>query len=178
MNIRSATAADAAAILAIYAPIVRDTIISFETEVPSVAEIVRRIDTIWSPKWAHGRWLCLCERAPGAISLPMVGRRDGLRCFVGAPLGRRSRTLRTLAGDTGATAVSCGIRWHCFAQCGERRPARSDGVYSCRDLPRGRLQIRPLARRRVVAAFVEGLSQLIKCRRHAGGDGTARGIGR
>src|SRR6516164_9709454 len=45
MNIRSATAADAAAILAIYAPIVRDTIISFETEVPSVAEIVRRIDT-------------------------------------------------------------------------------------------------------------------------------------
>jgi L-amino acid N-acyltransferase YncA len=45
VEIRSATAADAAAILAIYAPIVRDTIISFETEVPSVAEIAQRIDT-------------------------------------------------------------------------------------------------------------------------------------
>ena len=45
MKIRSATAADASAILAIYAPVVRDTIISFETEVPSVAEIAQRIDT-------------------------------------------------------------------------------------------------------------------------------------
>jgi L-amino acid N-acyltransferase YncA len=45
MKIRSATAADAAAILAIYAPIVRDTIISFEIEVPTVHEIADRIDT-------------------------------------------------------------------------------------------------------------------------------------
>jgi len=44
MNIRSATAADAAAILAIYAPIVRDTIISFETDIPSAAEIAHRIE--------------------------------------------------------------------------------------------------------------------------------------
>jgi L-amino acid N-acyltransferase YncA len=45
MKIRSAAAADAPAILSIYAPIVRDTIISFETEVPSVEEIAERIDT-------------------------------------------------------------------------------------------------------------------------------------
>jgi len=45
VDIRSATAADAASILAIYAPIVRETIISFETEVPTVAEIAHRIDT-------------------------------------------------------------------------------------------------------------------------------------
>ena len=45
MKIRSATAADAPAILAIYAPIVRDTIISFETEVPTVHEIAERIDS-------------------------------------------------------------------------------------------------------------------------------------
>lgn len=45
MKIRAATAADAPAILSIYAPIVRDTIISFETEVPSVEEIADRIDT-------------------------------------------------------------------------------------------------------------------------------------
>ena len=42
---RLATARDAAAIQAIYAPIVRDTFISFELEVPGVAEIERRIVT-------------------------------------------------------------------------------------------------------------------------------------
>lgn len=43
-TIRLATAADAAAVHAVYAPIVRDTIISFETEPPGVAEIARRIE--------------------------------------------------------------------------------------------------------------------------------------
>jgi phosphinothricin acetyltransferase len=43
VKIRSATMADAPAIQAIYAPIVRDTVISFETEVPTVQEIARRI---------------------------------------------------------------------------------------------------------------------------------------
>ena len=41
--IRVAAARDAAAIQAIYAPIVRDTFISFELEVPDVGEIERRI---------------------------------------------------------------------------------------------------------------------------------------
>ena len=45
VTIRSATAADAPAILSIYAPIVRDTIISFETEVPTVQEMADRIAT-------------------------------------------------------------------------------------------------------------------------------------
>lgn len=40
---RDATEADAAGIHAIYAPVVRDTIISFETEEPTVAEIAARI---------------------------------------------------------------------------------------------------------------------------------------
>ena len=44
VKIRSATTTDALAIQAIYAPIVRDTVISFETEVPTVQEIARRID--------------------------------------------------------------------------------------------------------------------------------------
>src|SRR5512141_2986699 len=43
-TIRLATPADAAAVQAIYAPIVRDTIISFETEPPDVAQIARRIE--------------------------------------------------------------------------------------------------------------------------------------
>ena len=41
--IRVATAADAAEVHRIYAPIVRDTVISFEIEVPPVQEIARRI---------------------------------------------------------------------------------------------------------------------------------------
>lgn len=41
--IRVARVADAAAVHAIYAPVVRDTYISFEVEVPDVAEIERRI---------------------------------------------------------------------------------------------------------------------------------------
>jgi L-amino acid N-acyltransferase YncA len=44
MRIRLATAADAEGILAIYAPIVRETAISFELEPPSVEEIQRRIE--------------------------------------------------------------------------------------------------------------------------------------
>jgi phosphinothricin acetyltransferase len=42
--IRLATRADAAGIRAIYAPIVRDTIISFELDPPDAAQIARRID--------------------------------------------------------------------------------------------------------------------------------------
>lgn len=41
--IRDATAADAAAVLAIYAPYVTDTAITFETEVPTEAEMADRI---------------------------------------------------------------------------------------------------------------------------------------
>ncbi len=41
--LRRATARDAAGVQAIYAPVVRDTVISFELEPPTVAEIERRI---------------------------------------------------------------------------------------------------------------------------------------
>jgi len=44
--IRPATTADAAAIAAIYAPIVADTAISFEEEVPDAAEMARRIESL------------------------------------------------------------------------------------------------------------------------------------
>lgn len=40
--IRLATAADAPALAAIYAPIVRDTALSFELEPPEAAEMARR----------------------------------------------------------------------------------------------------------------------------------------
>ena len=43
MTIRIANPDDAPAITAIYAPIVRDTVISFELEAPAVAEVRQRI---------------------------------------------------------------------------------------------------------------------------------------
>ena len=55
MHIRTATADDAAAIAAIYAPVVETTAISFETEAPSVGEVRRRIEsTTESLPWLVG----------------------------------------------------------------------------------------------------------------------------
>ncbi|MBJ7330395.1 MAG: N-acetyltransferase [Solirubrobacteraceae bacterium] len=45
MEIRPATVADAAACAALYAPYVRETAITFETEVPTEAEMAQRIAT-------------------------------------------------------------------------------------------------------------------------------------
>ncbi|MFC7759043.1 arsinothricin resistance N-acetyltransferase ArsN1 family B [Catellatospora bangladeshensis] len=54
-NIRRATADDAAACAAIYAPYVTDTAITFETEPPTVAEMGRRI----AAANRHHAWLVL-----------------------------------------------------------------------------------------------------------------------
>ena len=53
LTIRSATADDAAALLAVYAPIVETTTISFETEPPTLEEFTARIQKAVA-KWA---WL-------------------------------------------------------------------------------------------------------------------------
>jgi phosphinothricin acetyltransferase len=45
MTIRTATAADAEALIAIYAPYVRETAITYECEVPTEAEFAKRIST-------------------------------------------------------------------------------------------------------------------------------------
>jgi L-amino acid N-acyltransferase YncA len=52
-TIRTATAADAAGLLAIYAPFVERTAVSFETVVPTVEEFAERIDK------ANSRWTWL-----------------------------------------------------------------------------------------------------------------------
>jgi len=56
-RIRLATPRDAAACLAIYAPYVNDTVITFETEVPSEAAMAERIESAL----AHHSWLVLEE---------------------------------------------------------------------------------------------------------------------
>ncbi len=55
LNIRNARAADAVAILEIYAPIVRDSAISFEFEPPSESEMADRIERVT----ATDPWLVL-----------------------------------------------------------------------------------------------------------------------
>lgn len=53
INIRSAQIEDAADLVAIYAPYVETTAITFETEVPTVADFVSRIKRPWRnfPIW-------------------------------------------------------------------------------------------------------------------------------
>ena len=63
MNVRAATADDAAQVAAIYAPIVRDTFISFEAAAPSAQEMEARI----TAGVAHLPWL-LAEDATGAVA--------------------------------------------------------------------------------------------------------------
>ena len=70
MRIRLATTGDAAAIHAIYAPIVRETTISFEWEPPSVDEIASRIDTTATNGYP---WL-IAEDDDGVAGYAYAGR--------------------------------------------------------------------------------------------------------
>ena len=67
--IRLAHEADAAAVQAIYAPYVRDTAISFETDPPSVEEIGQRMRTALE----HAPWL-VCERDAAVVGYAYAGR--------------------------------------------------------------------------------------------------------
>jgi L-amino acid N-acyltransferase YncA len=67
--LRLATEADAESIQAIYAPIVRDTFISFETDIPSVQEMRERI----RHKLEHYPWLVL-EHAGNLLGYAYAGR--------------------------------------------------------------------------------------------------------
>jgi L-amino acid N-acyltransferase YncA len=68
-GIRLATAGDAEAVQAIYAPIVLDTVISFEVEPPSVSEMRQRIlETL-----EHWPWL-VCEHDGEVIGYAYAGK--------------------------------------------------------------------------------------------------------
>ena len=73
MTIRDAVAADVPAMLAIYAPFVRETAVSFEYEVPSEAEFWQRIQ-------AHRKilpWLVCEEDGHETARFPAVGFKLG-----------------------------------------------------------------------------------------------------
>jgi phosphinothricin acetyltransferase len=63
--VRDATSNDAAAIQAIYAPYVTDTAISFETDVPSVQDMARRIE--------HAIAWLVCERDGELVGYAYAG---------------------------------------------------------------------------------------------------------
>jgi len=63
MKVRAATADDAAAIAAIYAPYVTGTVVSFETEAPDAGEIARRM----GEADGHYPWFVACDPETGAV---------------------------------------------------------------------------------------------------------------
>ena len=74
--IRVACEADAAAMLAIYAPYVRETAISFELEPPSEGEFRRRVRSVLEA----GLWL-LCEAGGNALGYAYAGRFHERRAY-------------------------------------------------------------------------------------------------
>ena len=114
---RRATADDAAEIAAIYAPYVRDTIISFETEAPDAAEMTARIERIgsqypWLTASADGRvvgYAYACENrsrlayrwsVDAAVYLDAPAQRKG----IGRALYRRLFALLRAQGYVNAFA--------------------------------------------------------------------------
>ncbi|HEX5124851.1 MAG TPA: GNAT family N-acetyltransferase, partial [Rhodanobacteraceae bacterium] len=114
---RLATAEDAPAIAAIYAPYVSDTIISFETEAPDAAEIASRIERIgrqypWLAASADGRlvgYAYACENrsrlayrwsVDTAVYLDPLAQRKG----IGSALYRRLFALLRAQGYVNAFA--------------------------------------------------------------------------
>ena len=114
---RLATAEDAPAIAAIYAPYVSDTIISFETEAPDAAEIASRIERIgrqypWLAASADGRlvgYAYACENrsrlayrwsVDAAVYLDPSAQRKG----IGSGLYRRLFALLRAQGYVNAFA--------------------------------------------------------------------------
>jgi phosphinothricin acetyltransferase len=82
MQIRLATPDDAAAVLAIYAPVVTDTAISFETEPPTVDEMRARIEATLR----HYPWLVALDdegRVAGYVYASRHAERAAYRWSVG-----------------------------------------------------------------------------------------------
>jgi L-amino acid N-acyltransferase YncA len=72
VHIRLATAADAGGVRAVYAPVVEDTVISFELVVPSVGEMAARI----TQRWPAYPWL-VAEDERGIVGYAYAGRFSG-----------------------------------------------------------------------------------------------------
>jgi L-amino acid N-acyltransferase YncA len=115
--IRTATLEDAAAIAAIYAPIVRDTTISFELQPPTTDEMRARIEST-------------LRRLPWLVSLDAAGAVNGY-AYAGKhrdPGAYQWSALSGAARRAGAAGLLSGLRRHRVAQCRQRGAARVGGL--------------------------------------------------
>ena len=76
MRIRLANAGDAGGVLAVYAPVVEDTAISFELVVPSVEEMAARI----TERWPAHPWL-VSEDPRGVVGYAYAGPFSGRAAY-------------------------------------------------------------------------------------------------
>ena len=104
-DIRVATPADAAALLDVYAPYVRDTAITFEYEVPSVEEFANRIrQTLERYPYLVAVQTPPTDAAPLARKL---AQQRGRPRYGGAPVGT-DRAIGELLAGTALRARGCG----------------------------------------------------------------------
>lgn len=123
MHIRTATPDDAAGIQAIYAPVVRDTAISFETDPPTVDEMRRRI----AATLADYPWLVALDETGGIAGYVYASRyaeRAAYRWSVGVTAyvrtDQRGRGVgKALYGDLLAKLEDLG---YCQAFAGITQP--------------------------------------------------------
>jgi hypothetical protein len=103
-GVRPASAQDAAACLAIYRPFVQTTAISWEIDVPTVAEMAARIDGLR----ATHEWLVL-ERDDQSIGFACGQPLKRLATFQGRPrpVSMSSRPITALAEDASSTSSCC-----------------------------------------------------------------------
>ena len=161
--IRSVTEGDAEAIHAIYAPIVRETIVSFETQPPSVTELQERIAKSheWLVYEREGRVVGYAYAAPfheragymWSVEVSIYVGTDAR----GSGLGKKLLTAASRTAE--ATRFRQRLRRDRPPQSGERPPLRILGFRCHRQAAAGRLQVGGLARRGVVAAPTEPPNQ-------------------
>jgi hypothetical protein len=158
--IRLATEGDAQQIAAIYAPIVTDTIISFELEPPTAEEMRRRIEVTLQ----RYPWL-VCERHHDGrlLGYAYAGAHHSKEAYqwsVDVSVYVHEEARRKGVGARPVCLTLCGacppgllqrLRRGNVAKPRERWAARVDGFSAGWGLPGGRLQAGRLARRDVVA---------------------------
>ena len=152
MIIRPANLSDAAAMLAIYAPIVEDTAISFEAMPPTLQDFTARVQ-----KYAQGwAWLvaeregpdsglCLRHIAQGAAGLQVVHRDLRLCSRRRQRPACRHASLSSALSRAGREGLLQRLRRHRSAQCCQCCAARVGRVSRHRPVSIGRAQVRRMA---------------------------------
>jgi hypothetical protein len=138
--VRVAQPQDADGIAEIYAPIVRDTPISFELVPPGADQMRTRLQET-------------LRMYPWLVSVNEAGEVSGYAYAS----KHRTRAAYQWSVDTSAYVradaswLLSGVCRHCSSQSGEHCASRKRGIRADRNLSSGRFQTRQVARRRLVA---------------------------